>query len=82
VTRLRLAGAALAALLAGCAASPPLKDGLPASAPRAIALDATPFFPQEDFQCGPAALATLTRAVGGSGSGGERVNFEFFAGTV
>jgi tetratricopeptide (TPR) repeat protein len=64
VTRLRLAGAALAALLAGCAASPPLKDGLPASAPRAIALDATPFFPQEDFQCGPAALATLLVASG------------------
>jgi len=64
VTRLRLAGAALAALLAGCAASPPLKDGLPASAPRSIELAATPFFPQEDFQCGPAALATLLVASG------------------
>jgi tetratricopeptide (TPR) repeat protein len=64
VTRLRLAGAALAALLAGCAASPPLKDGLPAAAPRAIELDGTPFFPQEDFQCGPAALATLLVASG------------------
>jgi tetratricopeptide (TPR) repeat protein len=64
VTRLRLAGAALASLLAGCAASPPLKDGLPASAPRAIELVATPFFPQEDFQCGPAALATLLVASG------------------
>ncbi len=64
MTRLRLAGAALASLLAGCAASPSLKDGLPASAPRAIELDATPFFPQEDFQCGPAALATLLVASG------------------
>lgn len=64
MTRLRLAGAALASLLAGCAASPPLKDGLPASAPRAIELVATPFFPQEDFQCGPAALATLLVASG------------------
>jgi hypothetical protein len=64
VTRLRLAGAALASLLAGCAASPSLRDGLPASAPRAIELAATPFFPQEDFQCGPAALATLLVASG------------------
>jgi tetratricopeptide (TPR) repeat protein len=64
VSRLRLAGAALAALLAGCAASPPLSQGLPVSAPRAIELDATPFFPQEDFQCGPAALATLLVASG------------------
>lgn len=36
--RLGLAGAALASLLAGCAPSPPLADGLPASAPRAIEL--------------------------------------------
>ena len=64
MTRLRLAGAALASLLAGCAASPSLKDGLPASAPLAIELDATPFFPQEEFQCGPAALATLLVASG------------------
>ena len=59
-----LAGAALASLLAGCAASPPLADGLPASAPRSIELEATPFFPQEDYQCGPAALATLLVASG------------------
>jgi len=64
VTGLRLAGAALASLLAGCAASPSLKDGLPASAPRTIELDATPFFPQQEFQCGPAALATLLVASG------------------
>jgi hypothetical protein len=64
VTRSRLAGAALASLLAGCAASPPLADGLPAAAPRAIELDSTPFFPQEEFQCGPAALATLLVASG------------------
>ena len=56
--------ATLAVALAGCATSPPLADGLPASAPRAIELDATPFFPQEDYQCGPAALATLLTASG------------------
>ena len=36
-----LAGAALVALLAGCAASPPLRDGLPQSAPPAIELATT-----------------------------------------
>ncbi len=64
MTRLGLAGAALASLLAGCATSPPLADGLPAAAPRAIELESTPFFPQEEFQCGPAALATLLVASG------------------
>jgi tetratricopeptide (TPR) repeat protein len=54
----------LLAGLAGCAASPPLADGLSAEAPRSIELSATPFFPQEDYQCGPAALAMLLRASG------------------
>lgn len=56
--------ATLAVALTGCATSPPLADRLPASVPRAIELDATPFFPQEDYQCGPAALATLLVASG------------------
>jgi tetratricopeptide (TPR) repeat protein len=56
--------AALAVALTGCAASPPLADGLSREAPRSIELSATPFYPQEDFQCGPAALATLLRASG------------------
>ena len=56
--------ATLAVALTGCASSPPLADGLPASAPRVIELVATPFFPQEDYQCGPAALATLLVASG------------------
>ncbi len=56
--------AALAVALTGCAASPPLSDGLTRDAPRSIELSATPFFPQEDYQCGPAALATLLRASG------------------
>jgi tetratricopeptide (TPR) repeat protein len=64
VNRSALVIATLAVALAGCATSPPLVDGLPASAPRAIELDATPFFPQEDYQCGPAALATLLVASG------------------
>jgi tetratricopeptide (TPR) repeat protein len=56
--------ATLALALTGCAASPPLADGLPASAPRSIELSSTPFFPQEEYQCGPAALATLLVASG------------------
>jgi tetratricopeptide (TPR) repeat protein len=64
VIRRAAAIATLAVALAGCAASPPLAAGLPASAPRAIELEATPFFPQEEYQCGPAALATLLVASG------------------
>ena len=56
--------AALAVALTGCAASPPLADGLPVTAPRSIELASTPFYPQEDYQCGPAALATLLAASG------------------
>jgi tetratricopeptide (TPR) repeat protein len=64
VTRSAPVLAALAVALTGCAASPPLADGLPRAAPRAIELDRTPFFPQEEYQCGPAALATLLVASG------------------
>jgi tetratricopeptide (TPR) repeat protein len=64
VTRAAPALAALALALTGCAASPPLAAGLPGAAPRAIELARTPFFPQEEFQCGPAALATLLVASG------------------
>jgi tetratricopeptide (TPR) repeat protein len=50
-----------AALLAGCAA--PQVSGLierkPEGLPAAAEIAATPFFPQEDFQCGPAALAAV-----------------------
>lgn len=56
--------AALAVALTGCAASPPLAEGLAHDAPRSIELHATPFYPQEAYQCGPAALATVLRASG------------------
>lgn len=49
------------ALLAGCAA--PQTTGLmqqrPAGLPEATEVVATPFFPQEDYQCGPASLAAV-----------------------
>jgi len=64
VTRGAPVFAALAVALTGCAASPPLAAGLSATAPRAIELARTPFFPQEQYQCGPAALATLLVASG------------------
>jgi tetratricopeptide (TPR) repeat protein len=64
VIRTCLASAVFATALAGCSMSPPLADGLPATAPRSIELSSTPYFPQEQFQCGPAALATLLVASG------------------
>jgi tetratricopeptide (TPR) repeat protein len=37
---------------------------LPDSTPASAELNDTPFFPQEDYQCGPAALATVLVAAG------------------
>lgn len=62
--RAALPTAALFVGLAGCVASPPLASGIPPELPRALELRDTPFFPQEDYQCGPAALATVLRASG------------------
>jgi hypothetical protein len=49
-----------AAALSGCAGLPPL----PPAASTSIELDDVPFFPQTEYQCGPAALATLLASVG------------------
>jgi hypothetical protein len=49
-------------LLSGCAAplqSTKLLDAPPAGLARAVELEQVPFFPQERYQCGPAALATV-----------------------
>ncbi len=56
----------LAALgLAGCAAQTrALLERPPADIARSVELTATPFFPQTEFQCGPAALATVLAATG------------------
>jgi hypothetical protein len=59
-----LPAAALCAVLAGCAAQPVLGPQWPATAPVSIELVETPFYPQADFQCGPAALATVLSASG------------------
>ena len=41
-----------------------LEDQWSAEMPAAIELESTPFYPQDDYQCGPAALATLLGAAG------------------
>lgn len=57
------AGVFLCALLvSGCAGlfpqSTELREGLPAELPARMELTQVPFFPQTEYQCGPAALAT------------------------
>ena len=53
------------AWLSGCAVqTTALRDSPPAGLPRVAELSATPFFPQTEYQCGPAALATALGAVG------------------
>ncbi|MGM0564315.1 MAG: PA2778 family cysteine peptidase [Pseudomonadota bacterium] len=52
----------LTLVLAGCASGPPLRDyNLPATT---VELTDTPFFAQSQYQCGPAALATVLGASG------------------
>jgi tetratricopeptide (TPR) repeat protein len=54
---------AIACLICGCAADPFRAVTRP-DQPAAIELDDTPFFPQQEYQCGPAALATILVASG------------------
>lgn len=62
------AGVFLSALLSGCASLFPqtaqLRDGLPEGLPPMVELKEVPFFPQTEYQCGPAALATTLAAYG------------------
>jgi len=56
------------ATLSGCASLVPqtmaLRDNWPAGVAVRSELSETPFFPQQDYQCGPAALATTLRHAG------------------
>ncbi|HET9692799.1 MAG TPA: PA2778 family cysteine peptidase [Steroidobacteraceae bacterium] len=65
-SRLRALVAGLVALvLAGCASAVRLADvAQPGQLPPTVELDSTPFHPQADQQCGPAALATVLGAAG------------------
>ena len=49
---------ALVGLIAGCAADP-FRAAVEPGTHSAIELTETPFFPQREYQCGPAALATV-----------------------
>ena len=59
---------ACALALSGCASMWPqtaeLRRALPQGLPERTELREVPFFPQEEFQCGPAALATVLAASG------------------
>ncbi|MGH8690815.1 MAG: PA2778 family cysteine peptidase, partial [Burkholderiales bacterium] len=56
------------AALSGCASLVPqtreLARGVPPGLPEKVELSAVPFFPQLEYQCGPAALATVLAAAG------------------
>jgi tetratricopeptide (TPR) repeat protein len=69
---------ALLALLGGCAALVPqtvaLRTGWPEGVPRTVEWPRVPFFPQQDYQCGPAALATVLRYSGVDASPEKLVN--------
>lgn len=59
-----LAGVLFCALLVACATPPQTRQlrETPPSLPQQVELTETPFFPQEQYQCGPAALATVLAA--------------------
>ncbi|HUQ74884.1 MAG TPA: PA2778 family cysteine peptidase [Burkholderiales bacterium] len=62
------AGVFILVLLSGCASLFPqtavLRDGLPSGLPQSMELRQVPFFAQDEYQCGPAALATVLAAAG------------------
>jgi hypothetical protein len=63
-----LLACALAVLAAGCAQLVPqtvaLRTGWPQGVAQTVELTSVPFFPQEDYECGPAALATVLAYAG------------------
>lgn len=61
---LRLCMLALLCLLSSCAANGVREATQNTHLPRRAELTETPFFPQEQYQCGPAALATALTAAG------------------
>jgi hypothetical protein len=67
-TRSNLAVVAAAFALFGCASAPQLPLGLPD-----VELTSVPFFPQTEYQCGPAALATLLAHAGAAVSADDLV---------
>lgn len=70
-----MAGALLLAALGGCASLVPQTMGLRETWPVGVAVKAenteVPFFPQQEYQCGPAALATTLVGAGAAVSPDE-----------
>src|SRR5207342_2614656 len=64
IGRRRLLLAMPAVLAAGCAAPPQTAALREQRRSGRVELESTPFFPQTDYQCGPAALATVLAAAG------------------
>ena len=56
--------AAAALSVAACTTRPPVLTAMMPDVTETIELSGTPFFPQEEYQCGPAALATVLNAAG------------------
>ena len=69
-----LPAAALLAALAGCAGPPVLESRWPPDQSRSIELESVPFHPQAEYQCGPAALATILGASGEATSASRLVD--------
>lgn len=65
---LRIAAVLLFLALGGCAQLVPqtmaLRTGWPSGVPQSVELESVPFFPEDDYQCGPAALATVLAHTG------------------
>lgn len=61
---MRIPAALLALALSACASTPALLDYAPTRG--TVELSHTPFFSQAEYQCGPAALATVLNASGAS----------------
>jgi tetratricopeptide (TPR) repeat protein len=70
---------ALFVLTSGCASIPPSVSELPDTA-QSVELAATPFYAQERYQCGPAALTTVLAASGAEVTLDEIVNKVYLPG--
>ncbi len=67
--------------LGGCTLNPPRFESTEISGlPRQTELTQVPFFPQERYQCGPAALATVLNSAGDAGSPDELVSEVYLPG--
>ncbi len=70
----------MAALLGGCASTPPLSETTRSAVPDRQVLDDVPFHGQRDYQCGPAALAMVLDHAGQPASVDELIPRVFLPG--